>query len=229
VLGTSFNKGTEIMTIADLNEMEARVDIGEMDVVLIQPGQITRLEVDAYRNRKFTGIVSEIANSAKGLNAASLGGAGGGGGSQDATKFEVHIRIQEKEVLRPGMSVTAEIETRYRTNVLAVPIASLTTRPPKENTSTNAVKAAGIVAVTSEKKPKEASKPVEVVFVVNGDHAQLVPVTSGVSDDGYYEIAEGLKEGDEVVSGNYRAIRDLQDGKKVIKGTPDAGLSKDGK
>jgi HlyD family secretion protein len=236
VLGTSFNKGTEIMTIADLNEMEARVDIGEMDVVLIQPGQIAKLEVDAFRNRKFTGIVSEIANSAKGTGASALGGGSSSSSSQDATKFEVHIRIQEKEILRTGMSVTAEIETRYRTNVLTVPIASLTTRPPKGETNSVAgtnppsVQANSATnSASADKKSKDAQKQVEVVFVVNGDQAKMVPVKSGISDDGYYEIIEGLKESEEVVSGNYRAIRDLQDGKKVVRGKPDVAMSKDEK
>ncbi|MGN6555828.1 MAG: efflux RND transporter periplasmic adaptor subunit [Verrucomicrobiota bacterium] len=228
VLGTSFNKGTEIMTIADLSEMEARVDLGEMDVVLIQPGQIARLDVDAFKNRKFTGIVSEIANSAKGSGSSALGGLSSSS-SQDATKFEVRIRITEKEVLRPGMSVTAEIESRYRTNVLTVPIASLTTRPPKEASSDsgNALKISAKAAetnssaITGDKKSKEPVRQLEVVFTVNGEHAKMIPVKSGISDDNYYEITEGLKEGDEVVSGNYRAIRDLQDGKKIVKGTPD--------
>jgi HlyD family secretion protein len=229
VLGTSFNKGTEIMTIADLNDMEARVDIGEMDVVLIQPGQTARLEVDAFRDRKFSGMVSEIANSAKGSGISALGGSSGGS-SQDATKFEVRIRIQEKEILRPGMSVTAEIETRYRTNVLAVPIASLTTRPPKKPESQGGPTNSPASGTNDlEKKAKEIVKQVEVVFVAAGDHAQMVPVKSGISDDGYYEIIEGLKEGDEVVSGNYRSIRDLQDGKKILRGTPDIVPGKDEK
>src|SRR6185503_7837033 len=132
VLGTSFNKGTEIMTIADLNEMEARVDIGEMDVVLIGVGQNARLEVDAFKNRKFSGAVSDIANSAKGLGSSSSLNMSSSSSGQDATKFEVNIRITEKEKFRPGMSVTAEIETRSRTNVLCVPIASVTTRLPKD-------------------------------------------------------------------------------------------------
>ena len=102
-----------------LDEMEARVDIGEIDVVLIQPGQRARLEVDAFKDRKFTGLVTEIANSSKGAAMSS---------SQEATKFEVRIRIQEKEAFRPGMTVTAEVETCYRTNALAVPFASVTTR-----------------------------------------------------------------------------------------------------
>src|SRR4030095_2748922 len=119
----------------DRNEMEARVDIGEIDVVLIALGQKARLEVDAFRDRKFTGTVSEIANASKGSGLPGGGGGGGRGDQQEATKFEVKIRITEKEVFRPGMCVMAEIETRYRTNVLAVPIQSVTTRMPKEDTS----------------------------------------------------------------------------------------------
>src|SRR6185503_3590662 len=101
VVGTATMAGTEVMTIADLNEMEARVDIGEIDVVLIAPNQKTRLEVDAFKNRKFNGIVTEIANSSRGSGQQAMGG----GGSQEATKFEVKIRITEKENFRPGMSV----------------------------------------------------------------------------------------------------------------------------
>ena len=128
VLGTVQNVGTEIMTVADLSEMEARVDVGEVDVVLIATNQIGRLEVDAFKDRKFTGTVTGVAKSANGLGQTALSTSS----SQDATKFEVHIRINDKESFLPGMSVTAEIETRYRTNVLTVPIASLTTRMPKE-------------------------------------------------------------------------------------------------
>ena len=220
VLGTSFNMGTEIMTIAALTEMEARVDIGEMDVVLMKPGQIAHLEVDAFKDRKFTGIVTEIANSAKGLGQTGASASS----SQDATKFEVRIRIQEKEIFRPGMSVNAEIETRSRTNVLCVPIASVTTRLPKD-ASTNAA-ASATASVTSsnglpgllkaDKKPKD----IEVVFAVEGDHAVMVPIKRGIGDDNYYEILDGLAEGREIVSGNFRAIRDLEDGKKIVVGKP---------
>ncbi len=246
VLGTVQNIGTEIMTIADLNEMEARVDIGENDVVRIAPGQKARLEVDAFKKRKFNGIVTEIANSSKDAGQMS---------SQEATKFEVRIRVQEKEPFRPGMSVTAEIETCYRTNVLTVPFASVTTRPPKEkakdqektkvaaragppgtnspqtrtntpaprtNTltaATNTPPANGTNVTTSDKKSKDAIKQVEVVFVLDGDRAKMLPVKIGISDDNYWEVAEGLTEGQEVVSGSFRAItRELEDGKKIRKG-----------
>jgi HlyD family secretion protein len=130
VLGTIQNVGTEIMTIADLNEMEARVDIGEMDVVLIAPGQNVRLEVDAFKDRKFVGTVTEIANSSENNGVTTT--TSSSSGNQEATKFQVKIRVKEKEAFRPGMSVTAEIETRSRANVLSVPIASVTTRLPKE-------------------------------------------------------------------------------------------------
>lgn len=242
VLGTSFNMGTEIMTVANLDEMEARVDIGEIDVVLIQPGQKARLEVDSFKDRKFNGAVTEIANSSKSSSAISSSS------SQEATKFEVRIRILEKENFRPGMSVNAEIETRYATNVLTVPIAAITTRVPKTNApagsltnsaaATNGSVQAGVSAATnatpasatgtnsstsrSDKKAREANKPKEVVFVVEGDHVKQVPIKIGISDSDYWEITDGLKEGDEIVSGGYKAInRELEDGKKFRKGTPE--------
>ncbi|MEY2465547.1 MAG: HlyD family secretion protein [Verrucomicrobiota bacterium] len=240
VLGTSFNMGTEIMTIADLNEMEARVDIGEMDVVIIAPGQSAKLEVDAFKDKKFTGTVTEIANSAKGLGQSSLAAASSSS-TQEATKFEVHIRVKEKEIFRPGMSVTAEIETRSRTNVLGVPIASVTTRvlKPKQTDAkklevvsartNSALPVTNMVATNpasietnaaKDKKIKDMAKAVEVVFVVEGDHVKAVPVKIGISDENYYEITEGLQEGNELVSGSYRAIgHDLEDGKKITKGS----------
>jgi HlyD family secretion protein len=256
VVGTATMAGTDVMIIADLNEMEARVDIGEVDIVLIQPGQKARLEVDAFKDRKFTGEVTEIANSSKGSGFGMSSGS-----STEATKFEVKIRIKEKEPFRPGMSVTSEVETRYRTNVLAVPIASVTTRVPKPKeekkdkakeepkyskkksettvaartnavpelgetvtnstsaqTGTNVASAGSSTNNVSGDKKKE-SKPIEVVFILDGDKVKMAPVKIGISDDTHWEILEGVEEGQEVVSGGYRAIsRDLEDGKKVRKG-----------
>jgi HlyD family secretion protein len=234
VLGTSFNMGTEIMTVADLNEMEARMDIGEMDVVLMQPGQKARLDVDAFKDRKFNGTVTQVANSSK---STALGSSSSS--SQEATKFEVRIRLNEKEDFRPGMSVNAEIETRYRTNVLTVPMASVTARPP-QNAATNAASGktagsstnstAGTNNVSPDKKSKVAAKPVEVVFAVKDDHAKMVPVKIGICDDSYWEITEGLTEGQEIVSGGFKAIsRDLADDKKIKRGTPDKGDAKETK
>jgi len=245
VVGTSLMAGTDIMVVSDLTAMEARVEIGEMDVVLIQPGQTARLEVDAFKDRKFRGEVTEIANSAKGTQ---ISGGGGGGGlsssaGQDATKFEVRIRLRELENFRPGMSVTADIETRYRTNVLTVPIGAVTARLPKPETGgTNVVSKPGetnLASVTntvatnapgsSAKADKKAAKPREVVFVVDGDKVKQAPVKIGISDDNYWEITEGLSEGQEIVTGNFKAVtRDLEDGKKIRKGGAAVELDKKG-
>jgi HlyD family secretion protein len=230
VLGTVENVGTEIMTIADLNQMEARVDVGETDVVLIRPGQKARLEVDAFRDRKFIGVVTDIANSSKGSGTITPAASSQ---TQEATKFEVRIRFSDQEAFRPGMSVSAEIETRYRTNALTVPMASVTTRVAKPtekgsasgkdtamSSDTNSVVSADPTnAAPLEKKSRDASPPAEVVFVVEGNHVKMVPVKIGISDDNYWEITDGLVEGQEVVAGGYRAIsRDLEDGKKIRKG-----------
>lgn len=248
VLGTSFNMGTEVMTIADLSEIEAQVDVGEMDVVLMEPGQHAHLEVDAFKDRKFNGVVTEVADSANGFGqsaaaAMSSGSSGSSSSGGDATKFEVHIRLKEKEEFRPGMSVTAEIETRLRTNVLSVPIASVTARMPKVNppvmmasdppaktNSASASPSSNSIAATNsaggtnylsraDKKAADENKQVDVVFVLDGDHVKMIPVKIGISDDNYWEVTDGLKEGEEVVSGGYHAIsHDLEDGKKVMKG-----------
>ena len=217
VVGTATMAGTDVMTLSDLDTMEARVDIGEIDVVLIAVGQKARLEVDAFRDRKFSGVVTEIANTAKATAA---------GTQQEATRFEVRIRVQEKEIFRPGMSVTAEVETRYRTNVITVPFQSVTTRPPKAG-STNDVSATTTNAAPAGKGKKEnVSRLAEVVFLKDGDVVKMVPVKRGISDQYFLEITDGLKEGQEVVSGTYKAInRDLEDGKKVVIGKGDSGNS----
>ncbi|HYR58145.1 MAG TPA: efflux RND transporter periplasmic adaptor subunit [Chthoniobacteraceae bacterium] len=204
VLGTSFNMGTEIMTIAKLDEMEARVDVGEIDVVLIKEGQVARLEVDAFKDRKFKGTVSAIANASKGSSSTQMASSSQ---PQEAPKFEVKIRIDDKEEFRPGMSVTAEIETRSRKGVLAVPIQSVTTRLP----------AAGAKPATTPREGKaEPVKPIEVVFAFEGDHVKMTPVKTGISDSDFFEIVSGVNEGQQIVSGGYKAIsKDLEDAKKV--------------
>jgi len=233
VLGTVQNAGTDIMIISDLNAMEARVDVGEMDVVLIKPGEKARLEVDSYKDQKFSGLVTDIADSSEGLNDVSGTSSSSSSSStgQSATQFQVRIRINEGEFFRPGMSVTAEIETRARTNTLCVPIASVTTRPPKG--ITNSVTASPSPSATDTnlavngKKSNEPARLVDVVFVVDRDHVNMVPVKIGISDDNYWEITDGLKEGDEIVSGGYHAIsHDLDDGKKIARDTTSADTAK---
>ena len=241
VVGTATMAGTEIMTVANLTNMEARVDVGEMDVPLISLGQKARLEVDSFKDQKFNGLVTEIANSANNNDTSTTATTTS---STDATKFQVKIHVSEKEMFLPGMSVTADIETRYHSNVLSVPIQCVPTRLPIAQTnapSTNHVAqtassnapatnaAATNIAGTGtnhsgtntlaggQKKADEPPKPIEVVFVVEGDHVKMLPVKRGISDDNFVEIVEGLHEGQDVVSGGYKAInRDLADGTKVM-------------
>ena len=209
VVGTGMMAGTEIMVVADLTEMEARVEVGEVDVPMVGLGQAARLEVDSFRNRKFAGKVTQIANSSKtGPGAAAAA-------QQDATKFEVRIRILDRERFLPGMSVTADIETRYRTNVLTVPIQSVTTRLPtglkkadakaeaKEKMEQRELQELGAVP---DKRRDKTEKPIDVVFTVVDGKARQLPVKRGISDDSHYEITEGVTEGQDVVSGSYKAI-----------------------
>jgi HlyD family secretion protein len=236
VVGTAQMAGTEIMTVADLSNMEARVDIGEIDVPLIKLCQKATLEVDSFKDQKFSGQVTEIANSANN-NDTTTAASTSAASSTEATKFQVRILVAEKERFLPGMSVTANIETRYRTNVLSVPILSVTTRVPTNdaagaNTNLLAVASTNGGATNSlaDKKPDEPPKPIEVVFVVEGDHVKKVPVKCGISDDNYYEITEGLKEGEEVVSGGSKVInRDLEDGKKIVVNNAAATQEKESK
>ena len=249
VVGTAQMAGTEIMTVADLNKMEARVDIGEIDVPLIKMGQKAILEVDSFKDQKFNGVVTEIANSANNNDTTTTTTSST---STEATKFQVRILVTEKERFLPGMSVTANIETRYRTNVIGVPIQSVTTRlPGGTNGVTNGIAHGGTNGVTNinitngiasnntnsgatnasaSGKAGEPAKPIEVVVVVEGDHVKQVPVKRGISDDNYVEITTGLKEGQEVVSGGYKAInRELEEGKKVVVNAAAAGQEKESK
>jgi len=206
VSGSSFMQGTHIMTVADLNSMEARVDVGENDIVLISIGDTARITIDAFPDRKFVGVVYEIANTAtsKGL------------GTQDeVTNFQVKIRVLNRDVpLRPGMSMTADIETETKHNVLAVPIQSVTTRAPKPKGE--AKPAEGGEGEQGNQGFAMNEKPIECIFVVENGKAKMVPVKRGINDEGYVEIVEGAVEGAEVVSGSYKAInRDLEDGSVV--------------
>jgi HlyD family secretion protein len=215
VSGTGMMAGTDIMTVADLTKMEARVEVGEMDVVLIQPGFKARLDVDSFKDRKFDGQVTQVARSAKTT---------AGGSQQESTKFEVRIRMADTGLFLPGMSVTADIETRYRTNVITVPIQAVTTRmagststepDPKKTGSTSEEDKAQIEFLAG-KKTRNVVKPIEVVFVQETDKAKMLPVKRGISDDSHYEILEGVTEGQDIITGIFKAVsKELNDGSLV--------------
>jgi HlyD family secretion protein len=224
VVATNQFAGTEVMRVADLGHMEARVDVNENDVVNIKVGQKATIVIDAYSDRKFKGTVQQIANTGKTT---------GAGTQEEVTNFEVKIRIEGDVALRPSLSCTADIETNMVTNAVAVPMQSVTIRTGDSNLSPEEIeKRKQKVAardqgdnnaeVSSDRQEKvtqklDREKLSKVVFVKDGAKAKMVKVTTGIADDTSMEIKSGIKEGDEVISGSYSAIsRKLKDGAKVI-------------
>lgn len=209
VVGTAQMAGTEMMRISDLNIMNAIVEVDENDVVLVKVGDTAKVEIDAFSDKSYKGIVTEVGHSA--IIAQQ--------GTQDQViNFKVKIRLIDKEVkLRPGMSCNVEINTETKNNVLAIPLQSVTVRETKPmEIGTGGGIEVKKVDEDSEKKKNQA-KIQSVVFLKKDNKVKQVNVKTGISDKGFIEVIEGLNEGDEIVSGNYLAVsRLLQDG-SVIK------------
>jgi HlyD family secretion protein len=221
---SQFSAGTEIMRIADLQYMEVRVNVNENDVVKISLGDTSTVEVDAYPNRKFQGVVTSIANSAT-LSATGTFSA------DQVTNFEVKIRIlpgsyvdlipADKPYMspfRPGMSATVEIITEKVENVLCVPVQSVTTRDDTiSNVKAKVVKDMNNDNDTQKKKTKEKNYT-EYVFLYENGKAMLRKVKTGVQDNLYIQILEGIAENAEVISGPFNVIsKELMNGAKVEK------------
>jgi HlyD family secretion protein len=224
VSGNSFTVGTEMMTVSDMSVLEVRVDIGENDIVKINIGDSADIEVDAYNNRKFKGIVTKIASSTK-TNAASLT-------SNDVTNYEVRIRLDKesyKDLLikafpfRPGMNASADIMTRRHDNVLSVPINAVNARVKgsdknlAEKQKEDKKMKEEATDETKEETNSASDELEEVAFVLQKDgKVKKVVVRTAIQDMSYIEISSGLNEGDEVVVGPYTAIsKTLKDGTKV--------------
>ena len=205
VLGSGFSQGTNIMTVSDLSSMEATVDVDENDVVLISVGDTAYVKVDAFGDKDIRGVVTQIGNSAK---------TSGQGSQELVVNFEVRIRVTNMDTnLRPGMSCNADIRTETVNEVISVPLQSVTARGdfnmPKPSEDEESM------AKVVEKKSND-NKPEEIVFIVVNGKAKSVKVNTGLSDDNYIEVKEGLKGSEEVVNGSYRAIsRELKDGSLV--------------
>jgi HlyD family secretion protein len=229
VVGTAQMTGTEMMRIADMEKIEVRVDVGENDIPKVHLGDSALVEVDAYNNRKFKGIVTQIASSSTTLGSTTTTT------TNDVTNYKVHIRLLKESyqdllvnrrskdlIFRPGMSASADIQTRRHVNVLAAPINSVTTR---EKDSDKAV-AETKTSIGSNDEANEqdderkslSSELDEVVFVLQADKTTIkrVKVRTDIQDINYIEILSGLKPGDEVVNGPYSLIsKTLKDGDKV--------------
>lgn len=227
--------GTEVMRVADLTNMEVRANVNENDVVNVKIGDVTRISIDAYPNRKFTGVVTQIASTAK---------TSGANTQEEVTNFEVRVKIQDAGVpLRPGMSANVDVETQTVHDVVAIPIQSVTVRSKVDNKTVEQLameteakksegKGEGAATAINEKKQRDAEKAARdslqrVVFVREGDHVKQVPVETGIADNTHIEIKSGVKAGDEVVTGNFSVItRKLKDGMKVKTDMPKPGAKK---
>ncbi len=208
VLGSGFSQGTDMMTVSDLTNIEASVDVDENDVVLVSIGDTAQIKVDAFGDRIFKGKVTEIGNSAI---------SEGIGTQEQVVNFDVKIKLFEPdEQLRPGMSCNADIQTETRHNVLTVPIQSVTARNPSELPQEENEGDGEVKVVDEKKNGSEMKKLQEIVFVVKDNKAEIMNVETGISDDNYIEIKSGLDTALQVVSGSYKAIsRELADGSNV--------------
>ncbi|GGF07889.1 efflux RND transporter periplasmic adaptor subunit [Hymenobacter cavernae] len=222
VVGTSQMAGTEIMRIANLNSMEVRVNVNENDIINVHLGDSADVEVDSYANQdeKFRGLVTSIANTAKDALTAEA-----------VTEFEVRIRLLPESYrhllrtvngrtvvpFRPGMTASVDIITDRKSQVLSVPLASVTTRSDSAATKAAKPEGGGPAPTAASDKPAPKVEVQEVVFVVRNGKAMMVPVKTGISDFANIEIRSGLQADEQVVSGPFRAVaKTLKDGGAVV-------------
>ncbi len=215
VLGTQQMAGTEILRVANLNNMEVEVDVNENDIVKVKIGDEAKIEIDAYLKKQFKGVVTSISNSASATLTAD-----------QVTNFKVKVRILKESYqdlltgkpstyspFRPGMTATVDIMTKIRTNVVSVPISAVVVK-----SDTTAVKK--IDAIINEDEAKKESpktdKKLECVFIKKGSKAKIVIIKTGIQDDANIEVLSGLKKGDVVITGPYATVtKELNSGDKI--------------
>jgi HlyD family secretion protein len=195
VIGTMNNPGTKLLTIADMSVVEAVMEVDETDIPTVKVGQRATVTIDAYPNKTYTGVVTEVGSS-------PMTGAGASA-SAEAVNFEVKIQLENPPPgVRPGFSASADIITGTRAKSLAIPIQALVVR---------------------EKKTGNKSVDEEGVYVHKDGKAQFVPITTGLAGDSNIEVVRGLSDGQEIVTGPFRALRELKDGTKVRKQEDEKG------
>lgn len=222
VVGVQGLQGTEILRLANLNEMEASVEVNENDIIRINKNDTAIIEVDAYMGKKFKGIVTEVANSANTVGISV----------DQVTNFTVKIRMlresyadlitaQNPAPFRPGMSASVEIQTMRGASLITIPIPAVTTRSADTLKNKEEYDEDKRMVVKDEKeerelKKKEEEEIKECVFINQNGKAKLVYVTTGIQDNDYIEIKKGLNVGDEVIAGPYGAVSKLlKDGSKI--------------
>lgn len=216
-------EGTEILRLANLNEMEVSVDVSETDIVRVSSGDTADIEVDAWLGRTFSGVVTEVANSSNlsGLNV-----------TDQVTNYTVKVRILRDSYMdllegkqldyspfRPGMSATVEIRTRRTANVLTIPIQSVTTRDTLKKSDSSKKDSKEKTEVKTE-TVVSAKETQEFVFVIVDEKVSLRAVKTGIQDSQHIEILNGLKEGEMVVSGPYNAVSKTLKDKATVNVVP---------
>ena len=211
VVGIQNQPGSTLMTIADVSVITAEVRVDETDIVNVKVGQPAEVSIDAIPKKKFKGTVTEIGDNAL-LRTTGVATSQSTSSSQEAKDFKVVVTLQEiPENLRPGLSATAKITTATRSNAVAIPIQALTIRQKgdlEEKKGKNGVQAA-------EPKSKDAKEELQGVFVINAGKAQFRQVQTGITGTTDIEVTDGLKEGDEIITGSYKVLRTLKNGASV--------------
>jgi HlyD family secretion protein len=252
VVGNSMMAGTEMMRVADMSKIEAIVDVGENDIPKVQLGDTALITVDAYNNRKFRGIVTQIASSTTATSSSTTTAS-----TNDVTNYKVHIRLSPdsyKDLIdprrprhfpfRPGMSATADIQTSTHSNVLSIPINAVAIR---EKNTDNAI--VGNTEATDNsgnsnsgnsnsgdnnddsKGDTRSTGDLDIVafIIMPGDTVKKVKVHTDIQDINYIEIKDGLKEGDQVVTGPYSLVSKTMKSGMPIKVVPKDKLFEGGK
>jgi HlyD family secretion protein len=223
VIGTMNNAGTVLLTLADMSVIQAEVEVDETNIPSVQLGQKAKITIDALPDKSFKGHVSEIGNSP--IQAA---GAAAQNTSTQATNFKVVVILDEQVPdVRPGFTCTADITTATRKEVTAVPIPAVAVRElvydangqivkePKTDKRRRTTPTPETVASAAELKPGQTRKETEGVFVMREGKAEFRPIKMGIAGDKYFEVLNGLKAGDQVITGPYNSVRGMADGDLV--------------
>jgi HlyD family secretion protein len=218
VVGTMNNAGSQLLTIADMSQLEAELEVDETDIPLVSLGQEARVRIDAVPNRTFGGRVTEIGNSP--VQASSSQNTG-----RQATTFKVVVTLEEQiPDVRPGFTCTAEIVTATREKTVAVPIQALTVREllydqegqiVREEPETRSEGVEPTVGAFSEPPEGHERRETEGVFIFREGRAVFTPVEVGIAGERYFEVVSGLSSGDRVVTGPFASVRGITDGETV--------------